>query len=197
MTGSPKHERFHMLRQFVINGLTLASALVFYYFVPIDLKSGHPIRETVFFLAAFGLLIWLIVRQLVKQMNAGPDPGVRVRSLITLLYPVVVLFSLTYYIVQVHNPQQFDGIVTRTDSLYYTVITLGTVGYGDIHAVGQLAKVITIVQVAFDLVVIGALISVASSRFQVVPTRRSTRKGAQTEAPEGQGNDREHPGTAV
>ena len=170
-------ERFHLLRQFAVNALTLASAVVFFYFVPIDIKGAHPFREIIVFIGALAVLIWLIVRQLVKQMGAGPDPGVRVRSLITLLYPVVVLFALTYYVIQVHSPQQFDGIVTRTDSLYYTVVTLGTVGYGDVHAVGQLAKVVTIVQVAFDLVVIGALISVASSRFQVVPTRRSIKKG--------------------
>ena len=176
-----KKERFHLLRQFLTNALTLGSALVFYYFVPVDFKAGHPIRETVLFVVALGVLIWLIVRQLVKQMSAGPDPGVRVRSLITLLYPVVVLFALTYYVIQAHNPDQFDGIVTRTDSLYYTVVTLGTVGYGDVHAVGQLARIITIVQVAFDLVVIGALIAVASSRFQVVPTRISRRRGAPAE----------------
>lgn len=99
-----------------------------------------------------------------------PDPGVRVRSLLTLLYPVVVLFALTYYVIAHANPAQFEGIATRTDSLYYTVVTLGTVGYGDVHAVGQLAKWVTIIQVAFDLVVIGALIAVASSRFQIVPT---------------------------
>ena len=52
-----------------------------------------------------------------------------------------------------------------------TVVTLGTVGYGDVHAIGQLARVVTMVQVAFDLVVIGALIAVASSRFQVVSSR--------------------------
>ena len=95
----------------------------------------------------------------------------RVRSLITLLYPVVVLFALTYYVMQRNSPGQFDSLVTRTDALYYTVVTLGTVGYGDVHAIGQLARVVTMVQVAFDLVVIGALIAVASSRFQVVSTR--------------------------
>jgi len=189
MTAMIQNARFHLLRQFLINALTLASAILFYYFVPIDLSSRHPLRAIVLFLGGFGVLIWLIVRQLIKQLNAGPDPGVRVRSLITLLYPVVVLFSLTYYIVEVHNPGQFDGIVTRTDSLYYTVITLGTVGYGDVHAVGQLAKVITIIQVGFDLVLIGALISVASSRFQVVPTRRSTKKGATAESREDRPND--------
>jgi hypothetical protein len=56
------------------------------------------------------------------------------------------------------------------------VITLGTVGYGDVHAVGQMARVVSMVQVAFDLVVIGALIAVATSRFQVVPTPARVRR---------------------
>ena len=183
-----KRQRLHLIRQIGVNGLTLASAVIFYYFVPIDLKAGHPILEIVVFVAALAVLIWLIVRQLVKQMGAGPDPGVRVRSLITLLYPVVVLFALTYYVIQVHSPHQFSGITTRTDSLYYTIVTLGTVGYGDIHAVGQLAEVVTIVQVAFDLVVIGALISVASSRFQVVPVRRPTKRTAEAAVDEAPGD---------
>jgi voltage-gated potassium channel len=45
-----------------------------------------------------------------------------------------------------------------------------------VHAVGQLARVITMIQVAFDLVVIGALIAVATSRFQVVPRPTRTRR---------------------
>ena len=53
------------------------------------------------------------------------------------------------------------------------------------HAVGQLAKIVTIVQVAFDLVVIGALISVASSRFAVVPARQRRRRSR----PAGDGHD--------
>jgi hypothetical protein len=76
------------------------------------------------------------------------------------------------------DPTQFESLQTRTDALYYTVITLGTVGYGDVHAVGQAARIVTTIQVAFDLVVIGALIAVASSRFQIVPTRAGKRIAA-------------------
>lgn len=36
-------------------------------------------------------------------------------------------------------------------------------GFGDVHAAGQVARVATMVQVMFDLVVIGLLLSVASS----------------------------------
>jgi len=167
MTGRRSRLPWHILR----NALTLCAALAFYYFVPVDLDGPHPVLELVYFLAGLTVLIWLITRQLIKQLAAGPDPGVRVRSLITLLYPVVVLFALTYYVMQRNSPGQFESLVTRTDALYYTVVTLGTVGYGDVHAIGQLARVVTMVQVAFDLVVIGALIAVASSRFQVVSSR--------------------------
>ena len=83
--------------------------------------------------------------------------------------------NVSYYVIQTTDPTQFDDLATRTDALYYTVITLGTVGYGDVHAVGQFARVISMIQVAFDLVVIGALIAVATSRFQVVPRRTRIR----------------------
>jgi len=166
--------RFHLLKQVLQNALTLGGALLFYYFVPIG-NEEHPIWRWAIFIIGLGVLIILIVRQMAKQLAAGSNPGVRVRSLIALLYPVVVLFALTYYIIQTTDPAQFVDLATRTDALYYTVITLGTVGYGDVHAVGQFARVITMIQVAFDLVVIGALFAVATSRFQAVPRRTRIR----------------------
>jgi uncharacterized membrane protein len=167
--------RFHLLKKVLQNGLTLTGAVLFYYFVPLS-TDDHPVWRLAIFVVGLGTLIFLIVRQLRKQLAAGPDPGVRVHTLITLLYPVVALFALTYYLIQTADPTQFTDLQTRTDSLYYTVITLGTVGYGDVHAVGQLARVISMIQVAFDLVVIGALIAVATSRFQVVPTPARARR---------------------
>lgn len=164
----PVKGRFHLLKQILQNVLTLGGALLFYYFVPIG-DEEHPIWRWAVFVIGLGVLIILIVRQMGKQLAAGSDPGIRVRSLIALLYPVVVLFALTYYLVQTTDPTQFVDLATRTDALYYTVITLGTVGYGDVHAVGQFARILSMIQVAFDLVVIGALIAVATSRFQVVP----------------------------
>src|SRR5664279_2552997 len=175
--------RFHVLRNVVMNGLTLAGAVLFYYFVPVA-QDDHPVWRWAVFVVGLGKLVFLIVRQLRKQLTAGPDPGVRVHTLITMLYPVVALFALAYYVIQITDPTQFVDLATRTDSLYYTVITLGTVGYGDVHAVGQVARVVTMIQVAFDLVVIGALIAVATSRFQVVP--RTTRERRHQSGPDSQ-----------
>ena len=118
-----------------------------------------------------------------KQLSAGSNPRVGVHSLITLLYPVVALFALAYYLIARNDPAQFDGLVTRTDALYFTIVTLGTIGYGDVHAVGQFARVITMIQIAFDLVVIGAFVAVASSRVQVLLAERSTDRRGQPADP--------------
>ena len=175
-TRPTRKGRFHLLKQILQNALTLGGALLLFYFVPIG-NEDHPIWRWAVFVIGLGVLIMLIVRQMGQTARRRFRPGVRVRSLIALLYPVVVLFALTYYIIQTTDPTQFVDLATRTDALYYTVITLGTVGYGDVHAAGQLARVISMIQVAFDLVVIGALIAVATSRFQVVPRRtRSDRR---------------------
>lgn len=154
------------------NVATLVGALLAYYFFPITGESS-AVWQVLLFAAGLGLLIWWVIRELMKQFAAGSNPRVGVHSLITLLYPVVALFALAYYLIQNEDPTQFDGLVTRTDSLYFTVITLGTIGYGDVHAVGQLARVITMIQVAFDLVVIGAFVAVASSRVQILLAQRA------------------------
>ena len=156
--------------QVLHNAATLVGALLAYYCFPITGESS-PLWQLLLFGIGLGLLIWWIVRELQKQLSAGSNPRVGVHSLITLLYPVVALFALAYFLIARVDPTQFDGLATRTDALYYTIVTLGTIGYGDVHAVGQFARVITMIQIAFDLVVIGAFVAVASSRVQVLLAR--------------------------
>jgi voltage-gated potassium channel len=45
--------------------------------------------------------------------------------------------------------------LTRTDALYFTVTVFTTVGFGDIVATTQLARLVVTVQMILDLVVLG------------------------------------------
>ena len=50
---------------------------------------------------------------------------------------LVVSFAAVYYVLGTEMEGQMNGISTKTDSLYFTVTMLSTVGFGDITAVGQ------------------------------------------------------------
>ncbi|MFQ6392410.1 potassium channel family protein [Nocardia sp. KC 131] len=149
------------------NVATVVCALLLYYCVPLEFTLGDDWPAKVaglvaFLVGVFGL-IWLTWQRVGRYIE---DPGAtsgRVDGVLFALCVAVMFFALFYYILELRNPSQFEGLSTRTDALYYTIITLGTIGYGDVHAVGQAAKVATMVQVAFDLVVIGTLVAVVST----------------------------------
>ncbi len=159
----------------IITTGSLAFCLVVYYFAPVgddSLILGSDVVGAVGFVIGLGLLGLLIAVQVRRQVAAGHDPNVRVQSIVGLLCPIVVFFAMTYYLLAFDDPGQFVGIDSRTDALYFTVVTLGTVGYGDVHPVGEAARVVTMIQVVFDLVVIGMLIGVATSRARERVERR-------------------------
>ena len=101
--AAPGRRRFHILRQVLQNALAWSGRCCSTTSCPVA-NDDHPVWRWAVFIVGLGVLIFLIVRQLRKQLAAGSDPGVRVHTLITLLYPVVVLFALTYYVIQTHRP---------------------------------------------------------------------------------------------
>jgi voltage-gated potassium channel Kch len=174
--------RRHLLLRVAEHLLIVAAALGCFYLVPI---TGDFFRlGSVIFVIVLAFLVLMVSRQLIKQARAGSDPSVRVRSLLFLLYPIVTVFALAYYALEIHNPNQFDGLVNRTDALYYTIVTLGTVGYGDVHAAAQAAKIITMGQIVFDLVVVGLLVGIAASRMMIL-TATNAESGLSVESEEG------------
>ncbi|MGW6425468.1 potassium channel family protein [Nocardia sp. NPDC055053] len=154
----------HALR----NAGAAVCALLLYYSVPLngvfelDDWPGQ-VFGVVSFVAGVVGLVWLVWRRIEHFLNAPASAGGRVDGVLLVVCIVCVVFSLFYYRLEQHQPGEFDGLVTRTDALYYTMSTLGTIGYGDVHAVGQVARIATMVQIAFDLVVIGTLAAIVTS----------------------------------
>ncbi|MBH0776195.1 potassium channel family protein [Nocardia bovistercoris] len=149
------------------NLLSVGCALLIFYGIPLnwnaDDSTASRVVGLILFLVGVGGLIWLTWRRLGRLMANPAATGGRVDGVLLLLCVVAMFFAIYYYRLAVSYPDQFDGLVTRTDALYYTVVTLGTVGYGDIHATGQAARIATMVQIVFDLIVIGTLLAIVSS----------------------------------
>jgi voltage-gated potassium channel len=141
----------------------LLCLLGLYYAIPFDTTPSRSrwVLTAVVTIASIFLLVFLVVQTIKRQVLSSREITARVERLMALLYVVVVVFSLAYRLLA-REPGQFDGLDTKTDALYFTTVTLGTVGYGDIHPVGQASRLIVTGQIAFNLVFVGAFASVLS-----------------------------------
>lgn len=133
--------------------VTLLAVLVLYFAVPLE-AGPAPARLAVGLALTLGAVGWvaLVVLREFRRQQSGADQGLRGRHLALLLEVALLLFALAYYLLAIHGTQQMAGIETRLDALYFTASTMGTVGYGDIHPVGQLARGVATAHIVFDVV---------------------------------------------
>lgn len=140
-----------------------------YYALPVgDLPSRWAAVFTVGgLLLGLASLVHVAVRQVRVMAAAGlGDPRVRLDVLVLVVIVVVPLFALTSYAVQQVDDTQFADLETKTDALYFTLATLTTVGYGDVHAAGQWARALVSVQIVVNVVFVAAVVSLARAEFR-------------------------------
>jgi voltage-gated potassium channel len=77
----------------------------------------------------------------------------RIGHLVAVVLWAIALFVLVYARLA-GIPGEFEGLATRLDAFYFTFTTLATVGFGDVHASGQAARLVVTVQIVFNLVVL-------------------------------------------
>jgi voltage-gated potassium channel len=143
--------------------ITFAGLIVIYYAIPTGVAANGAFAIGILFTTvAVIALAWAITGQVRRQIHGGTD--VAMQSLLTLIELVVVVFAFGFYQLEQARPGELADLDTRTDALYFTVSTMATIGYGDVHAVGQVARVIVLIQMAFNIVFVGALASIVSGR---------------------------------
>jgi hypothetical protein len=166
------------LRLLGIVGLTA----VIYFIVPVKYDANADLaRRTVGASVLSVALIWGMLYQIRLHVD---DSSRRLDGLIVSIVLVVEVFALTFYIVEVRNPGEFAGLDTRIDSLYFTVATLATVGFGDVHAVGQAARALVLVQMVFNVLFVATAAAIMSTRVRDVVRQRSETKRSQQQDPD-------------
>jgi len=146
-------------RRLIIIGLLRASAVtaalvVGYYLLPLDHLAGVPLGVS---LAAGLLALAAMAAYQVRAIIRARYPGIRaIEALATTAPLFLLLFAGTYVLMARADPSNFNvHPLTRTDSLYFTVTVFATVGFGDITATSQTARLIVTAQMILDLIVLG------------------------------------------
>jgi voltage-gated potassium channel len=106
------------------------------------------------------LFVWVLVRQ-VRHIMAARLPEVRaIEALVVSITLFVVLVSGLYLYLSGAVPSAFSESLDRMGALYFTVTVLATVGFGDIHPVGSLARAAVTGQMVMDVVLVGVVVRV-------------------------------------
>jgi hypothetical protein len=152
--------------------ISFAGLLVAYYAIPSGIRSDTSFVFGVVCTAlAVAVLGWAIAGQVRRQLRGDAD--VALQTLLILVELTAVVFAYGYYLLEKTRPGEVSGLQTRTDSLYFTVVTMTTIGYGDIHAAGQVARVLVIVQAAFNVIFVGALVTIVSGQIRTKAAQRA------------------------
>jgi hypothetical protein len=72
----------------------------------------------------------------------------------------LILFAGTYVVMAHASPGSFGERLTHTDALYFTITVFSTVGFGDITAKSEAARLVVSGQMLADLVILGLGIKV-------------------------------------
>jgi voltage-gated potassium channel len=95
----------------------------------------------------------------VRAIIASRFPGLRaIEALATSVPLFLALFAGTYVVIARLSPGSFTAPLSRTDALYFTVTVFSTVGFGDITAKTEIARLVVTGQMIADLVILGLAI---------------------------------------
>jgi hypothetical protein len=136
-----------------------AAALVaIYYLLPLD----HATEASDITILIIGLVGFIaLVAFHVRLIMGSPFPTLRAVESLAVSVPLfLLLFSGTYVTLATLSAANFGGRLSHTDGLYFSVTVFSTVGFGDITAKTQTAKLVVTGQMITDLIILGIAIKV-------------------------------------
>ena len=134
--------------------LTVTVLVALYYTLPIgeEWRLSAGVRAVVALVLFVAVASWQI-----RTVLRSRHPGIRAIGALALTVPLfLLLFASTYFFLSAHGPGAFSQEdLTRTDALYLSVTIFSTVGFGDISATSQSARLVVTSQMILDLLLLG------------------------------------------
>jgi voltage-gated potassium channel len=160
MTATPVRalspaKRRRLIAGALLRALTATTVLVaLYYVLPLDHFVRLPLAVS---LTSALLILFFVTLWWVLAIIRAPYPAVRaIEALATTVPLFLLVFATTYFLLEQSDPDSFSTLgLTRSDALYFTVTVFSTVGFGDIVATSQTARLLVTTQMILDLLILG------------------------------------------
>ena len=165
----------------VVRWLRLTGVLVLilglYFAVPV---SATPHRENAVRIVVSVLVLGCLAVGMIRQLRMHLDDSSRkLDGLVIGIVLVVVVFAYAFYVLDKQSPGQLAGMQTRLDSLYFAMTTMTTIGTGDVHAAGQTARALVLVQMVFNVLFVATAATLLTTRIRVAAETRSQERRRQ------------------
>jgi voltage-gated potassium channel len=136
--------------------LTSAGLLVIYSMMPIGREATVT---TVGIMVIGSILVVAMLALQIRALSRSPHPILRVVEALTSVLVVFILAFATVYLSMTQtNPLSFSEPLTKVSSVYFTVTVLATVGFGDITAVSDTARIVVTAQMLLGLTLVAVVV---------------------------------------
>jgi hypothetical protein len=165
------------IAQMLLRALASTAILVtVYYLLPLN----HSSRWLAITMLVIGLALFtgLVIVQ-VRWVATSRYPKLRaIEALATSVPLFLLLFASTYVVTGTIAASSFSQPMTHTNALYFTVTVFATVGFGDITAKTEAARLLVTGQMILDLIILGVGVRVIVGAITRGRKRRAQDTGA-------------------
>jgi len=149
-------ERSRVVKTAIRAVATPSVLLALYFVMPIE---HRPHQSVVLRLAvALALFVAVLVNE-IRRISNHDHPMLRAGVAMATIIPLFLIVFAWIYLTMSHSqPAAFGGQLTRGSALYFTVTVFSTVGFGDITAKTDVARMVVTVQMLADLAVVAVVI---------------------------------------
>jgi hypothetical protein len=161
-----------VLRSVLRSVATVALLFALYALAPIE--GPQTPAGTVVRLVLVLVIVAVLLAVQVGAIRSANHPDLRaVEALVTAVTVFIVLFALLYLGIAQTDPASFSQPLGRVSALYFTVTILATVGFGDISAQSDGARLLVTVQMLLGLGLVAVVVRVFSAAARAGAARRS------------------------
>ena len=154
----------------------VVGTLLVYALVPVREETSTAVALMA--IAGLGVVAVVFGRQLARIQRSARPVLAAIEALALVVTLFVVLFAFLYVSLSAADQGAFTQPVTKVTGVYFTVTILATVGFGDISAVTDTARIVVTIQMVLDLILIGVAVKVlGTSARRAVQARAAQRQG--------------------